>query len=68
MSNKIKYRHYKGEVYTLINNSVICEKTEIRMVVYMDADGIAWSRPHAEFYGYTECGVRRFTPMGEDAV
>lgn len=46
------YRHYKGGVYKLLLDSVTCEATGQRLVVYSDAQtGATYARPFVEFFG-----------------
>lgn len=46
----MKYRHYKGGIYTYLMTGKHSE-TEEEMVVYTNANGGVWIRPATMFFG-----------------
>ena len=58
----VKYKHYKGNVYTVTGVAMHTETGEV-LVIYKGANGKVWARPHSMFYGYTDDDVRRFVEI-----
>jgi hypothetical protein len=48
-----KYKHYKGDVYTVITLAQE-EATQNPVVVYEAANGTVWTRPSIDFFGYVD--------------
>lgn len=60
----MRYRHYKGNVYTFLYAAKHTESGE-HLVIYMDEFGLVWARPYAMFHGLTEDGVKRFVLLND---
>ena len=56
----MKYKHYKGAIYTVIIDDAKHSETLERMVIYKGASGGTWVRPYPIFHGLTAYGVKRF--------
>lgn len=56
----MKYKHYKGGIYTVIADEAKHSETKEWFVVYTNEIGDVWIRPHEMFHGYTEDGRKRF--------
>jgi hypothetical protein len=54
------YKHYKGNIYTILAVAKHTE-TEHALVVYEGEAGDVWARPYHMFIGNTEEGIKRFT-------
>lgn len=48
-----KYKHFKGEIYTLICIAIHSE-TEEKLVVYQDEEGNGYARPYDMFFDEVE--------------
>lgn len=61
------YRHYKGDLYKVLNDNVTRESDGARMVHYRkEKDEVlhrTFVRPFEEFFGMTDEGQRRFAPI-----
>ena len=61
----MKYRHYKGGIYTYICDARLTTNDTL-VVVYEDSKGIRWVRPRYEFFGTVEVSgvtIKRFEEM-----
>ncbi len=67
----IKYRHYKGRVYTLICEAHRTDNAVHVDVIYQDESLNFWSRPKGEFFGTVEASpghhVPRFVQVYRDS-
>lgn len=64
--NNVRFRHYKGGVYTVLCLSLHTENMEKLVLYRRDMDGTIWSRPYDMFFCKVEDGkklVDRFTPI-----
>lgn len=52
--NIVKYRHYKGGIYTYITDAFLEYDRECHVIVYSDDKGMVWVRPRVEFFGYVQ--------------
>jgi hypothetical protein len=62
----MKYRHYKGGIYEIINEARLESEPTVVMVVYKAEDGVIWTRPRDEFFEfilYEGHTVQRFAPL-----
>jgi hypothetical protein len=64
-----KYRHYKGDIYSVIGSAIL-EKTREPMIVYRryDGDSTWFLRPYNEFHGVVTVGgetMNRFEEIAE---
>jgi len=51
----MKFKHYKGGIYTYLYDAVFTDGAELlRVVVYEDGTGRKWVRSTEEFYGTIE--------------
>jgi len=64
----MKYRHYKGGIYTVVCEARLEADPGVIMVVYQSAaDGVIWTRPRDVFFEPVECEgamVPRFALIG----
>lgn len=68
MENKMKYKHYKGGIYTYICDAILewCpEDPNSHVIIYEGKGGKRWVRPRNDFFGYTKSGERRFIKIDE---
>ena len=56
----MRYRHYKGEIYTYICDAFLEWHPDTHVIIYEDKHKRRWVRPRNEFFGYTPEGKRRF--------
>ena len=64
----MKYRHYKGGVYTYICDAIAEWDRELHLIIYEDEKGNRWCRPRFDFYGYVIVDgkqIRRFEKIEE---
>lgn len=57
-----QWRHFKGEVYTVICVAQHTESKEL-MVVYANPQGVTYTQPLEMFFGEVQKGIKRFTEM-----
>jgi len=50
----MKYKHYKGGVYTYITDAMLEWDREWHVIIYEDEEGNRWVRPRVEFFGKVE--------------
>lgn len=62
----IRYRHYKGGLYTLVCEAKLESDPGVTMIVYRAADGSVWVRPSTVFFEEVQVDGRmvpRFTQI-----
>lgn len=61
------WRHYKGDIYKVVNLSVDCNTNEVvvhyQNVYNMDLSGVTFSRSIKEWLEAVDDGTQRFTPV-----
>ena len=65
----MKYRHFKGGIYTYICDALLEWDEDCHVIVYEDEQGRRWVRPRVEFYGMIEYEgeiVRRFEKVEDN--
>jgi len=65
----MKYRHFKGGIYTYICDALLEWDEDTHVIVYEDEQGRRWVRPREEFYGKLEFEgkfVQRFVKVEEE--
>lgn len=63
---KVKYRHYKGRTYEVVDHGTYCTGHRLEpVVIYRDEDGETWVRSHADFFSKLPDGTLRFTKVEE---
>ncbi|MFD0710610.1 DUF1653 domain-containing protein [Paenibacillus sp. GCM10027626] len=60
----MRYRHYKGGEYTVINVAWHSETSE-QLVIYQDKYGQLWARPFEMFHGCLPDGTKRFVEISD---
>lgn len=67
----MKYRHFKGGIYTYVVQATLeCDRDQ-NIVVYEDENGHRWARPSEEFFGTVTFNgeeINRFEEIGGDDV
>ena len=61
----IKYRHYKGGIYTFLCGAQHTERDEA-LIIYKNERNDVFARPASMFHGYLEDGTKRFTLIHDD--
>jgi hypothetical protein len=62
----VRYQHYKGGNYAVLQLGALSEDDHEPMVVYQsEKDGQVWVRPYNDFFAYVEGHGPRFRPAPE---
>ncbi|WP_305177793.1 DUF1653 domain-containing protein [Faecalibaculum rodentium] len=59
-----QYRHFKGDIYTVIGVANDVDDMSSPLVIYIDAGGILWARRFADFMG--EVDRERYPDAAQD--
>lgn len=59
-----QYRHFKGDIYTVIGVANDVDDMSSPLVIYIDARGILWARRFADFMG--EVDRERYPDAAQD--
>jgi hypothetical protein len=68
LKNGQLYKHFKGNVYQIVNHSVMgaTDPNTLFVVYRSSTDGTLWMREQEEFMGFHENGQKRFELLGEE--
>lgn len=63
----MKYKHYKGGIYEVVEEEATHSETGEALVIYRSStNGKVWARPAEMFHGNTTDGKKRFTKCEKD--
>ncbi len=65
----MKYRHYKGRIYTIVCEAKLESDPSVIMIVYKSEDGSIWTRSKNVFFELVKVEgntVQRFTPINSE--
>lgn len=61
------YKHYKGDLYQVLQDNVLHTETNEMLTIYRRVkDNAVFARPSAMFHGYLENGTKRFVEVMPD--
>ena len=61
------YKHYKGDVYQVLEDNVLHTETGEMLTIYRRLkDSAVFARPSAMFHGFLEDGTKRFVKKVPD--